>query len=294
MGEVTLRRRFTAELSVKVEDLVASARMRFKILAGLAFIECSGLGWLIDWGRSGETELGIFAVIGGVTGLMILLLILDWGRKLDHRPRAMNLIKARNGAIILHGLLPLGPLVAWGLFATLRHPTLVSYAVSNHPDAGQLDDEEVLATVRVRSAYITLRRAGFFFTVVAAIAAFAGSGTPEGEMDAEARLRFFMAAIAIGIYALGHLVNGFVGVGLLKEMTARRVKTVRKFSPLIWGLLPFGTYAAWAARRVDLDGLPSGDPAPPEEAAERDANERDDDADERADGLDGEGESGES
>lgn len=247
MGEQTMRR-FAAELSVRVEDLIASARMRFGLLAALALVEVSVLGWLVDWGLRDVEGLGIVAVIGGVGGLLALLVILDWGRKLDHRPRAMNLIKARNGAVVLFGLLPFGPLLAWPLLKILRHSTLVGYAVANHPDASRLEGEEVLAAVRVRSAYITLRRFGFALLLIAGgvvVVGLAFSGAGAGEP-----VSWFIAGGVTGVIAVLAIVVGFIGVVLLQELSRERVEKVRKAARLVWPLFPFGTYAAWAANQV--------------------------------------------
>lgn len=227
--------------TLRVGDLVAQARRRFRVLAVASGLQAVGYVTIVAKYLLGGSW-GIGAAVGTVIGVMLFLLVQDWGNKIDQRPQGLNLVKARTGAGILLGMVPLGPVLCPPLLRLLRQPVLVHYSVANHPESGQSPDEDLLDTIRVRSAYVLLRAWALAFVGVGALLLLA---SPSGNWTAQD----LVGLVVLGGGALQALC-GIAGVVLLADLNPIRVVWVTRLSYLLWPFLPFGTYAAWATRRA--------------------------------------------
>jgi hypothetical protein len=146
----------------------------------------------------------IGAVAGGLAALAIALLVSDWARKLDHRPRGFNLVRARDGALLVYAMLPAGPWLAPRIRRPLNNPVLAKYAVSNHPEAGEFPSEVVLRRIRARGAFISLRRTAFAYLVIGGVLVFGADDLPFGVIFLVGTVFQLVAGIA-GTLAMGRL-----------------------------------------------------------------------------------------
>jgi len=241
VAEQERQRLTTAEIAPKVSDLVAAAQRRFRLLAVIGAVDLTALGLALGWLLDSLTTYG---AAGGIVGFVTFLAATNWASKLDQSPRGLHLVKARNGAAVCLLIVPFAPLIAWPLLKRLAHPVLVKHAVTNHPDAGKKEDEQVIDTIRVRSAFITLRTTGLVLLASAAVVGYMYAdfgGLKEVALG---------SAIVVGIVAALQVVAGFAGTKILLAMPPDAARRVSVWATLVWPVPPFGTYAAWSARRA--------------------------------------------
>ena len=230
---------------LRVEDIVADVRRRLRGLSIVVGVEAvlagAGVGALLD------ESVVAFGAIGAGGALGAMLVLHDLGHRLDQPPRGLNLVRNRLAAALL--LVVAAPALPWvrRLERALRAPVLASYAVANHPDYGRHPPEVVLATIRVRSAYVLLRNVALLLTLLAAFLWAAWLANVDYGADVTILLRVTLSVTAV---ALVQLALGVFGVMQLAELRPASIARVRRLSWLLWPFFPFGTYAAWSTRRA--------------------------------------------
>ena len=234
-----------AELGPRMDELLHAARRRFTLLAVAAAVDSVIVAALLARAVGSDWHVG--AVIGAVVAAIVSLVIHDWGRKLDHKPRGLHLVKARGWAAIMILLPPLGPFVAPGLLRLLTDPVLARHAVANHPDFGKVSDESVIATIRVRSAMITMRGSSLVYMLAGLLLATVGPSATNHSRQATLVVGL---GTMVTVVALLQLVVAVVGSRLLREINSDTTRRVANLAWLLSPALPFGPWATWSAHRA--------------------------------------------
>jgi hypothetical protein len=225
------------ELAPRYSDILGAVQWRFRVLAGLVGLNVAGIGAGV--GLLVE-RMTYGAIAGGIAGIVLLVVTHEWGAKLDHKPRGLHLVKARTGAALLLLVVPLGTAVALPLLRRLRDPLLVKHAVANHPEYGTVSDEQLIATIRARSAFVTLRTTGILLLVLAPLLAFVA-------LDV---WKLWIVTAAAAIAGVVQLTAGISGLRKMQGGAADAGSRLRTLAWVVAALIPFGTYAAWSAHRL--------------------------------------------
>lgn len=228
------------ELVVRVGDVLNVARKKFRVLAAVVAGQSTLWVTVLFWWGWDLPALG--AALGAALGLVLFLWIQDWGAKLDHKPRGLNLVRARTGAAVTAMMLPLGPLVALPVLRLLGEPLIASYAVANHPEAGRAPDEDVLATIRARSAFHLLRTWALLFGAGATLLIFSSSLQWQDTT--------MWVGVGVALMGVVQLVVALAAGSLLRELDPARVRAVKRLAWAVLLIPPVGTYAAWSTQRA--------------------------------------------
>lgn len=224
----------TTDVLAKVDGIMQAIRRRFALLAVLGAMQIAGVALLVDDATAVATGIPV--------AVFYLVFVSDLGRRLDHNPRGLRLVKARFGAAVSLGLVPVGTVLGWSLLHRLRHPILVKHALSNHPASGSVADEVVVDRIRVRSSYVAVRNAGLGFALFAGGLWLILPDLPEPWAA--------VAAAIAGVSGVVQLAGGIAGAHILKSFSETSVSQVRMISWCLLPMVPFGTYAWWATRQV--------------------------------------------